>query len=171
MPDVVGALSAVAQAVVFTQARRQFHDFAQRVKQQADVGREMHVRLNHKGVAPPTQRCACLFFYQNMSGAHHHLVDLVQQFRREQSNLVFERLKMGRIFIKCPMPQHLPDRAVLIHTFVQPVIIDVQIESQHAAHKNIPQCHSGTTIALVYPVGEISDASSCKSCERSDGSM
>ena len=43
-----------------------------------------HIGFNHKGVAPPTQRFAVLFFYQYVSGIDHQYVDSVEQFQRER---------------------------------------------------------------------------------------
>lgn len=62
VPDVVGVLPPVAQALLGAQACRQFDHLARGVKKQADIRRVMHIRLNHEGVATPTQDFAGLFF-------------------------------------------------------------------------------------------------------------
>ncbi len=51
----------------------------------------MHISFNHKGVAPPTQGCAALF-YENVALLDLEGVDFVQQFRRKQTNIVDQRL-------------------------------------------------------------------------------
>ncbi|MBK7765027.1 MAG: hypothetical protein IPI44_02415 [Sulfuritalea sp.] len=81
--DVVGALPPVARSLIGAETRRQFDDLATGVKEQADIGRVMHIRLNHERVATPTQDFADLFFYQVMTGIHDDLVDLAQQLRCE----------------------------------------------------------------------------------------
>lgn len=83
VPDVVGVLPPIAQPLIGAQARAQFDDLARGVKQQADIGRVMHIGLNHEGVAAPTQHFAFLFSYHFVTGSDDDLVDLVQQLRCE----------------------------------------------------------------------------------------
>lgn len=59
---IVFVLPPVAQTMPVAPLRGERDDFAHRVVQQADVGREVYIRLNHKGVAPPTQGFVGFFF-------------------------------------------------------------------------------------------------------------
>jgi hypothetical protein len=62
-----------------------------------------------------------------MTRAHDDLIDLVQQRRREQAHVIFERLVVVRLFIKRGMPQHFANRVVVIHQFMQPVVVLIQV--------------------------------------------
>jgi hypothetical protein len=82
--DVVGVLPPVAHPLIGAQARSQFDHLARGVKEQVDISRIMHIRLNNEGVATPMQDFAFRFFFdQFMTRIHDDLVDLVQQVRRE----------------------------------------------------------------------------------------
>ena len=48
---------------------------AQRVPQQADIRRIVHVRLDHERVTPPAQSLARLFFSDRMAALHHQPPD------------------------------------------------------------------------------------------------
>lgn len=84
-----------------------------------------------------------------MTGTDDQLVDLIQEFRREQADVVLERLEMVGRFVEISMPEHLAQGVVMIDQFKQAIVIDVQIQSHHAAHEDRPQRHSRTTVALV----------------------
>src|SRR5450759_563713 len=104
VPHVVRVLPPITELMLIAPLRCQRDDFAHRVVQQVDIGGVMHIRFNHKGVATPTQRFGFLFFYQNMTRAYDNLIDLIQQFRREKANVIFECLIVVRLFIKRRMP-------------------------------------------------------------------
>ena len=55
LAQVVGPLMPVTQAQLLTPLRAQGDAFAHVIKQQVDVGGEVHMGLNDKRVAAPTQ--------------------------------------------------------------------------------------------------------------------
>jgi hypothetical protein len=85
-----------------------------------------------------------------MPRANYHLIDFVQQFRREQAHIIFERLIGVRRLIKHCVPEHFAQRMVLIDQLMQPVIILIQIQAHHAAHQDLPQRHTRPAIAFVH---------------------
>jgi len=74
------------------------------------------------------------------------LIDLIQEFWREQTDVVLERLEMVIDIVKGPVTQHLAKAVVLIDQFMHAVIVAVQIEPKYTADQNRPQRHAGATI-------------------------
>ncbi len=63
------------------------------VVQQVDVGWKVYVSLHHERVtAACGGRGAVFFTEQGVAGLHHRLVDAGQDLRREQGEIVLERL-------------------------------------------------------------------------------
>ena len=62
---------------------------------------------------------------------------------------------MVRLPIKCPMPQHLPSRVVMIHQLMQTVVIDVQIQPQHTTYQDLPQRHPGPAMVHAHLRGNL----------------
>jgi len=148
LPDVVAVLAPVAEVKGVAPLRGERDDFAHGVIQQVDVGGEVHIRFNDKGVAAPTQGFAVPFFYQYMAGLNDKLVDLVEEFRREQADIVFERLKMVAVIIEYAVAEHFANADVLIHEFMQAIIVAIQIEPNHATDQYCPQGHAGAAVGL-----------------------
>ena len=95
LAQVVGTLAPVAQAVGLAQVSDDLDGLADRVPQQIDVGRIVHMRLDHKRVTPGFEAWVlALFFYQHMTGIDHRLIDLLEQLRREQAQVVLQRLSV-----------------------------------------------------------------------------
>ncbi len=66
-----------------------------------------------------------------MPGLYHHLIDLIQYLGRKQLHIVFEGLQMiAPIIIRETMAQHLSNGLVVIHQFLQSVIITIQAQAQ-----------------------------------------
>ena len=98
----------------------------------------MNIGFNHKGVAPPTQGCAVLF-YQCMPSCDDDLVQLVQQLRREQANVIYQCLiGVFLAFIKQAMSEHLPQGSMLVDQFMKTVVIDIQVQTQYTTNQDIP---------------------------------
>ena len=83
-----------------------------------------------------------------MARLNDPLIDLVQEFRGEQADVVLERLVGVAEIVKGAMAQHLAQGVVVIDEFVQAVVVAVQIETNHAADQNRPQRHAGTANGL-----------------------
>src|SRR3990170_3889938 len=149
VPHVVGGLPPIAGAVPITQIGYLRDELTHRVIEQVDIGGVMHIRFNHKGVAPPKQRCAVLFFYHPMAGLHHDFIDSGQQLRRQQAHVVFERLEMVGLLIERAVSEHLANRVVVINQFAQAVVVLIQVQPEHTTHQNLPQRHARAPIALV----------------------
>ena len=84
-----------------------------------------------------------------MAGIDDDAVDLVQQFRGEQADVVLQRLVVVRGRIEQSMAEHLAQGVVLIDPFVQTVVVDVQVESDDAADEDRPERHARTSGPLV----------------------
>ena len=84
-----------------------------------------------------------------MSGIDHQYVDSVEQFRREQADVVLEGLKVvARLRVIAAVSEHLAQVVVLAHQFMHPVIVAVEVEPDDAAHQDCPQRHARTPVAL-----------------------
>jgi hypothetical protein len=94
-------------------------------------------------------RAASAFFYEFMAGIDDDLVDLVQQFRDEQADVVLQRLVVVRGRIERSMAEHLAQGVVLADQFVQMVVIDVQVKADDAADEDRLECHAGMSGAFV----------------------
>ena len=126
-------------------------DFFTRSNTSANPWRTFDVGFKYpKGVAPPTQRFAGLFFYQSVACLDNELVDLLQKLRGQPAGIVFEGLKVVAHVIKGAMAQHLAEGVVLVHQFLQAVVVAVQIEPDHATHQNRPQRHAGASAGLAH---------------------
>ena len=61
----------------------------------------MHVGLDHEGVTPASE--VFVFSQYLMPRSHHHLVDPIQYLRRQQRDIVLERLqRIGGLLILQP---------------------------------------------------------------------
>lgn len=85
-----------------------------------------------------------------MPSLDNELVDLVQEFRCQQADVVFEGLKVVADITECAVAQHLANGVVLVHQFMQAVIVAIQIKSDHATDKNRPQGHAGASVGLTH---------------------
>jgi hypothetical protein len=85
-----------------------------RTEQQVNVREEMHIGFKHKGVAPPTQSFAGLFFSDKVAGIHDKLVDLVEQFGGEQSDVVLQRFLVIVGLVEGAVAEHFAQGIVVI---------------------------------------------------------
>jgi len=90
------------------------------------------------------------FFYQHMSGFDHQLINLIDNLRCEKTQVILDRLSFVRRFVlPASMPEHLPDRVVMVGQLMDAVVIGVETQTQHAKHQNLPLLHPGTTKTVV----------------------
>jgi hypothetical protein len=85
-----------------------------------------------------------------VAGIHDELIDLVEQFGGEQPDVVLQRLVVIVGLVKGAVPEHFAQGIVMIDEFMQPVVVDVQIQTDDAADKDCPQAHARSAIALVF---------------------
>ena len=83
-----------------------------------------------------------------MAGLNDPLIDLIQEFRGEQADVVLERLVGVAQIVKGAVPQYLAQGVVVIDEFVQAVVVAVQIKANYAADQNRPPRPAGTTVGL-----------------------
>jgi len=62
VPDMVGVLPPVADAMMIAPLRGERDDFAHGVVQQVDIGGKMYIRFNHKGSLRPRSASPSFFF-------------------------------------------------------------------------------------------------------------
>ena len=73
------------------------------------------------------------FFYQHMSGFDHQLINLIDNLRCEKTQVILDRLSFVRRFVlPASMPEHLPDRVVMVGQLMDAVVIGVETQTQHA---------------------------------------
>ena len=78
-----------------------------------------------------------------MPGRHHLLVDPLQNLRREQAQVVLQRLQLViRLIVPVAVPQHVADGFVLVGQILNPVVVGVQSQPQHPQHQNVPLRHA-----------------------------
>jgi len=85
-----------------------------------------------------------------MPGRHDQLIDLVQELRRQEADVVDECLIVGVLIIRDAVPQHLADVDVFIHQFMESVSANIPIEAHHTAHPYFPHLHARSAIVLVH---------------------
>ena len=78
------------------------------------------------------------------------LVDLVQQLRGEQADVVLEGLEVVVHVTKRAVSEHLSNGVVVVHQFMQSVIVAMQVEPDHATHKDRPQRHARASVELAH---------------------
>jgi hypothetical protein len=144
LAQVVRLLAPVTAPHLVTPTGDEGNDLAHGVTQQVDVGGKVHAGFKDKGVAPPTQGFVGLFL-PNHAGADDELVDLIEQLRGQQADVVFEGLKVVAHLREGAMAQHLADGVVLVGQLVQAVKVAVQIQLDDAINQNCPQRHAGAS--------------------------
>ena len=146
LTQVVDTLAPVAQAMGVAQLGCDLDGLAHRIPQQVDVRRVVHVGLHYEGVTAGGQTVHGAFFYQLVPRTHHLLIDAIQKLRREQAQVVLERLQLvfGRVG-PVAMTQHLAQRAVLIGQFLNAVVVGIQAQAQDSQNQDPPLLHSRTT--------------------------
>ena len=91
-----------------------------------------------------------------MARTHHDLIDLVQYFRGEQPQIVFERLQVIVLLIRpVAMTEHLAQGFVLIGQFLNPVIVGVQTQPQHTQNEDLPLRHTRAPIVGISFLGAL----------------
>ena len=150
LSQVVGTLAPVGQTMSFTQGRTDLDGLAHRIPQQINICRVMHMSFNHKGVTACGEAFRWTFFYQHVAGAHHFLIDPIEQLRRKQHQVILECLQLVlRLVGPVAVAQHLAQRAVLIGQFLNAVVVRIQAKAQHTEHENAPLLHSGASHAHI----------------------
>lgn len=87
------------------------------------------------------------FFYQGVAVAHHGLVDLVENLRSKQAQIVAELLQaVGRLIGPVAVAEELAHGVVLIGQLVQAVVVGIDAQAQYAKHQNLPLLHAGAAI-------------------------
>ena len=80
-----------------------------------------------------------------MSGFDHQLINLIDNLRCEKTQVILDRLSFVRRFVlPASMPEHLPDRVVMVGQLMDAVVIGVETQTQHAKHQNLPLLHPGS---------------------------
>jgi hypothetical protein len=138
-------LPPIAQAGVLAQSGAGLDGLAHRIEEQVDVGRIMHVGLDHEGVTAHREGIVRTFFDQGMAGTHHRLVDAVEQLGREQAHVVLERLQIvGRVVGPVGMTEHLAQGGVLVGQLENPIVVGIEPQAQHAEHQDRPLRQTGS---------------------------
>jgi len=84
------------------------------------------------------------FFYQSVSGFDGFLVDLVEQFRGKQHQVVFDALQgVAGVVAPVAVSLYLSEGAVLVGPFMNAVVVGMQFEAQDAQHQDFPLLHAG----------------------------
>jgi len=90
-----------------------------------------------------------------MTGLNDKLVDFVEEFGCEQADIVFECLEVVANIIKHAMTKDLAKADVLVHEFMQAIVVTIQIKPYHATNKNRPQSHTRATIVFAHIWGDL----------------
>ena len=62
-----------------------------------------------------------------MTGAHHQLIDLLENLRGEEAQVVLDRLQVIPGFVlPSSVPEHLPEGVVMVGEFLDAVVISVE---------------------------------------------
>ena len=77
------------------------------------------------------------------------MIDLIEQFGGEETDVVLERLER-QVSLSKVVPEHGAQGAVLVREIMQPVIVDIQIQAHHAADEDRPQAHARPPIGLAH---------------------
>ena len=123
---------------------------AHRIPKQVDVRRVVNVGLDHEGITARGEAFLRTFFYQHVPGAHHLLIDAIEDLWREQAQVVLERLQLVlRLVAPVAVTQHLTQRAVLIGQFLNSVVVGIQAQSHDSKHQDPPLLHPRATRARI----------------------
>ncbi len=90
-----------------------------------------------------------------MAGAHHGVVDPSEEFRCEKVQVILQRLQFVGVFIvPVGVSQHLPERVVLIGQFLEPVVVGIEPQTDHAQYQDLPLLHARSPqgMARLFPV-------------------
>jgi len=80
---------------------------------------------------------------------------LIEQFWREQADVVLECLMVMADILKSTMAEHFADCVVVVDQFVQTVVINVQVQPDHTADQYRPQGHARAATAFAHPWGDL----------------
>ena len=81
-----------------------------------------------------------------MPGSDDFTIDPVQEFAGKQMQVVLDCLKLVEVLLTVGptgMPKHLANGLVLVGQLVQPVVVGVEPQTQHAQHQDLPLLHAG----------------------------
>ena len=115
----------------------------QAVPHQAHIRRVLNIRLHHERIAACLQRLLRFPPQQTVTGPHHHLIDLLQQWRCQQRHIAHHRpIRKLRRREDIAQTQHASHIEMLAGQLVQPVVIAVQRLLQNRQHQNAPKTHA-----------------------------
>ena len=144
-------LTPAGLTVLLGQFRRQRHHLAQAIADQARLGGIMDVRLHHKGVT--THRLDRLR-RQLVSRRHNQVVDLLQRFRLQQTDVVANPPPI-KIHLLLPVANahHQAQGAVLLGQVLQFVVIEVATQAHRRQHHDGPVTQAGRpSLGLLPPL-------------------
>ena len=79
-----------------------------------------------------------------MPRPHDFPVDPVEDFRREQHQVVLDGLQFVAARVRpVPVSEHQPEGGVLVGELMDAVVVGVQTQPQHPEHKDRPLRHAG----------------------------
>ena len=84
-----------------------------------------------------------------MATGNNEPVDLLEQFGREQANVVLEALQAVEVLIKGAVTEHLAQGVVLVDEFEQVVVVAVEVQAHNTTDQDAPQGHAGAAVGFV----------------------
>ena len=145
----VSRLSPTRQPIGGGQVLHLAQRSAHRVPQQIKVSRMMNVTFDDERVDPRGQRVARRLSRDRKSLPHHNVVHFFKQVRRQQLDVVLQRAdRVGRQVVRVVL-QHLAQRAMLIHQFLQAVVIAIESLLDHGDHEDLPERHARSTVVVI----------------------
>ena len=117
----------------------------------------MDIRFDDEGVSADAKRVVGTLFDQGMAGGDDDLVDRIEDLRGEQTQIVLERLQaVAGVVRPVAVAEHLADRGMLVGQLLNPIIVGIQAEPQHAQDQDLPLLHAGTALVGIHralPIG------------------
>ena len=85
-----------------------------------------------------------------MAGIHHHVINLIKPVRREQADVVFERLSVITVWsIDHAMAENLANCLMMIDSVMQSIIVAISVAPKNAYDQNTPHIHTGSPVMKV----------------------
>ena len=160
-------LTPAAHRVLLRRSTDLPHQATQRVPQQADIRRVMHVRLDHERITPPAQWLARLFWLPCGRSPPPRAPPL----RRQQRHVVDYCLVLVMCLVTgITVAQERAYRIVMVRQFMKTVEVAAQPLLQDPQHQDLPQVHSRTANRAGRPPGRTCSSSSANSRARSASS-
>ena len=154
-PPVLGLAPSGQRVAGGAIAFDQVHALAARVPEQVQVGREMHVGLQHVAVHLEFKRRAgrAGFFCEHLASRRRNgRIDLLEQFVVQQGDVVPQGLMTENFGVLTPRrgrhAQHLPHERIVVGNVFQPIPVRIQSQPHDAQDENLPEVHAGATGGL-----------------------